>query len=52
MRNGGRERPLLTLALDRRRAAALGRAGAEGVRRFYGVDQMADAAERVYKECL
>jgi glycosyltransferase involved in cell wall biosynthesis len=43
---------LLTLALDRRRAAALGRTGSEGVRRFYGVDQMADAAERVYKECL
>jgi glycosyltransferase involved in cell wall biosynthesis len=41
---------LLTLALDRPRAAALGRTGAESVTRVYGVDQMADAAERVYKE--
>lgn len=43
---------LLALALDRPRAASLGRTGAAGVRRLYGVDQMADAAERVYKELV
>ena len=41
---------LLSLALDRRRAAAIGRAGAAGVRRHYSIDHMADAAERIYKE--
>jgi glycosyltransferase involved in cell wall biosynthesis len=43
---------LLALALDRKRAATLGRNGAESVRRCYGVDHMADAAERVYKEVV
>jgi glycosyltransferase involved in cell wall biosynthesis len=41
---------LATLVVDRDRAAALGRAGAEGVRRQYGVDHMAAAAERVYED--
>jgi glycosyltransferase involved in cell wall biosynthesis len=41
---------LLALVLDRDRAAALGRAGAEGVRQQYSVDQMAHAAEKVYGE--
>jgi glycosyltransferase involved in cell wall biosynthesis len=41
---------LLALLTDRRRAAALGGAGAEGVRRHYAVDDMAEAAERVYGE--
>ena len=39
---------LLTLLTDRSRAAALGRAGAEGVRRFHSVDVMATEAERVF----
>ena len=34
------------------RAAALGRAGADGVRRQYSVDHMAEAAEKVYGELL
>jgi glycosyltransferase involved in cell wall biosynthesis len=38
------------LLTDRARAAALGRAGAEGVRRHYHVDRMADRAEQVYRE--
>ena len=37
---------LFTLLVDRRRAAELGRAGAEGVRRLYSVDVMAASAER------
>ena len=41
---------LLALLLDRDRAAALGRAGAEGVKQQYSVDQMAHAAEKVYGE--
>jgi len=41
---------LLSLALDRPRAAALGRAGAAGVRKYYSAATMADAAEHVYKE--
>jgi glycosyltransferase involved in cell wall biosynthesis len=41
---------LLALSLDRARAAALGRAGAAGVRTHYGVEQMAASAERVYEE--
>ena len=43
---------LLALLTDRQRAAALGRAGADGVRRQYSVDHMADAAEKVYGELL
>jgi glycosyltransferase involved in cell wall biosynthesis len=41
---------LLSLALDRPRAATMGREGADGVRRHYTADHMADAAERVYAE--
>ena len=43
---------LLALLTDRQRAAALGRAGADGVRRQYSVDHMAEAAEKVYGELL
>jgi glycosyltransferase involved in cell wall biosynthesis len=43
---------LLALVTDRARAAALGRAGAEGVRRHYGTGQMAEAAERVYQTLI
>jgi glycosyltransferase involved in cell wall biosynthesis len=43
---------LFALLTDRDRAAALGRAGAEGVRRHYGVEQMAAAAEGVYEELV
>ncbi len=39
---------LFDLLTDRARADALGRAGADGVRRIYTLDAMADAAERVY----
>jgi glycosyltransferase involved in cell wall biosynthesis len=41
---------LLALLLDRDRAAALGRTGAEGVRNRYSVAHMAAAAEKVYEE--
>ena len=41
---------LLSLLTDRDRAGALGRAGAEGVRRHYTVDSMANKAETVYEE--
>jgi glycosyltransferase involved in cell wall biosynthesis len=41
---------LFSLLTDRARADALGRAGAEGVRRIYTLDAMASAAERVYQE--
>ena len=41
---------LSALLADRHRAAALGQAGADGVRRHYGVEQMAIEAERVYEE--
>lgn len=41
---------LLRLLTDRRLAAELGRAGAEGVRRHYSIDAMAESAERVYAE--
>ena len=41
---------LLELLTDRARAARLGRAGAEGVRRHYTVDRMAVKAEEVYEE--
>jgi glycosyltransferase involved in cell wall biosynthesis len=40
----------LTLWRDPARAAALGAAGAEGVRRHYSVEGMAEAAETVYRE--
>jgi glycosyltransferase involved in cell wall biosynthesis len=40
---------LHTLLMDRPRAGKLGRAGAAGVRRHYGVEHMAEAAERVYQ---
>jgi glycosyltransferase involved in cell wall biosynthesis len=41
---------LLALLTDRARAASLGRAGADGVRRHYTVEHMAAAAEAVYTE--
>lgn len=41
---------ILELWRDPARAAALGRAGAEGVRRHYTVGRMADAAENVYEQ--
>ena len=40
---------ILELWRDPARAAALGRAGAEGVRRHYSVARMADSAEAVYR---
>jgi glycosyltransferase involved in cell wall biosynthesis len=40
---------LFALLTDRAKAAGLARAGAEGVRRHYTVEHMADAAERVYR---
>jgi glycosyltransferase involved in cell wall biosynthesis len=40
---------LAGLIVDRDRADALGRAGAEGVRRYYLAAQMAEAAEREYQ---
>ena len=43
---------LLVLLLDRDHAAAMGRTGADGVRRQYSVDHMAEAAEKVYGELL
>jgi glycosyltransferase involved in cell wall biosynthesis len=43
---------LLALLRDRRRAAALGQAGAAGVRAHYTVDHMAAAAERAYQELI
>jgi glycosyltransferase involved in cell wall biosynthesis len=43
---------LLALLLDRPRAAALGRAGIEGVRRFHSVDVMATDAEGVFRELV
>ena len=39
---------LLVLARDREQADRLGRAGAEGVRRSFGVDRMAEATLRLY----
>jgi glycosyltransferase involved in cell wall biosynthesis len=41
---------LFALLTDRDRAAALGNAGAEGVRRDFTSDRMAETAERVYEE--
>jgi glycosyltransferase involved in cell wall biosynthesis len=43
---------LLALLTDRARAAALGHAGAEGVRRLYNVDVMAAAAEKVFQDLV
>ena len=40
---------LLSVLVDRERAGELGRAGAEGVRRHYTVERMAEAAEAVYR---
>jgi glycosyltransferase involved in cell wall biosynthesis len=40
---------LLAVLTDRGRAAELSRAGAEGVRRDYSIDQMTAAAEAVYR---
>jgi glycosyltransferase involved in cell wall biosynthesis len=40
---------LLDLVVDREKAARLGRAGAEGVRRHYALEHMAAAAEEVYQ---
>jgi len=41
---------ILELWRNPARAAALGRAGAEGVRRHYAVGRMAEAAEAVYEQ--
>ena len=41
---------LLSLLTDRTRAAELGRAGADGVRRHYTVQHMAEKAETVYRQ--
>jgi glycosyltransferase involved in cell wall biosynthesis len=46
----GLARALFDLLVDRDRAARLGQAGADGVRRHYGLDQMVGAAERAYEE--
>jgi glycosyltransferase involved in cell wall biosynthesis len=43
---------LHALLLDRDRAAALGRAGAAGVRQHYSAEHMAAAAEKVYEEMM
>jgi glycosyltransferase involved in cell wall biosynthesis len=43
---------LLALLTDRARAAALGHAGAEGVRRLYNVEVMAAAAEKVFQDLV
>ena len=43
---------LLALLTDRVRAAALGQAGIEGVRRFHSVDVMATEAEMVFRELV
>jgi glycosyltransferase involved in cell wall biosynthesis len=43
---------ILEVWRDPGRAAALGRAGAEGVRRHYTVGRMAEAAEKVYEELV
>jgi glycosyltransferase involved in cell wall biosynthesis len=39
---------LLRVLTDRDLAGSLGRAGAEGVRRHFSIDAMAESAERVY----
>ena len=43
-------RALFELLVDRDKAARLGEAGAAGVRQHYGLNQMVDAAERVYED--
>jgi glycosyltransferase involved in cell wall biosynthesis len=43
---------LLALLVDRDRAAAMGRTGAERVRRHYSAAEMAENAEKVYAEML
>ena len=43
---------LMDLLTNRSKAEALGRAGAEGVRRHYTVDAMASSAEQVYQGLL
>ena len=43
---------ILALLLDRERAAALGRTGADGVRQHYSSVHMAQAAEKVYEETI
>jgi glycosyltransferase involved in cell wall biosynthesis len=43
---------LFELLTDRARADALGRAGAEGVRRHYTLDRMAEVAERTYADAI
>ena len=43
---------LLSLLVDRPRATALDRSGADGVRRHYTSAGMAAAAERVYQEVV
>jgi glycosyltransferase involved in cell wall biosynthesis len=43
---------LLALLADRPRAAALGQAGVEGVRRFHSVDVMATEAEKVFGQLV
>jgi glycosyltransferase involved in cell wall biosynthesis len=43
---------LLDLWQDRQRAAALGAAGAAGVREHYEVGHMAEAAEQVYRSLI
>jgi glycosyltransferase involved in cell wall biosynthesis len=43
---------LLSLITDRDLAARLGCAGADGVRRKYGIDAMASGAETVYRDLL
>jgi glycosyltransferase involved in cell wall biosynthesis len=46
----GLARALFDLLVDREKAGRLGQAGAEGVRRQYGSDQMVAAAERACQE--
>ena len=41
---------LLRVLTDRELASRLSKAGAEGVRRYYSLDAMAESAERVYSE--
>ena len=43
---------LFSLLTDRDRAARLGCAGAEGVRRHYGTDAMVSGAEKVYRDLV
>jgi glycosyltransferase involved in cell wall biosynthesis len=43
-------RALFDLLVDRGKAARLGQSGADGVRQYYGIDQMVAAAERAYED--